>query len=118
MGIKASDLLEKTVVTGDGFIVGEVNELVVHPDRWQVTDIQVKVDKKNAKEVGLKTPFFGSLLVLVDTERVDSAADQIILDFPRGELKEYVESRQAAEKESGKKDKKKKDEADEAEAEE
>lgn len=90
---KVSDVVGKTVATSEGNIIGEVNELIIDTDTWRATDMQVKIEKATGKEMGLKTPFLGSLLVLVETTRVTSAADQIIIDVPVDGFKEYVAGR-------------------------
>ena len=90
---KSQDILGKTVVNDDGVVIGEVNDYLVNTKTWQVTDLQVKIEKKKAKELGLKTPFFGSLLVLVEVSRISSLTDQIILSLGADEFKSYVEGR-------------------------
>lgn len=90
---KVSDLVGKTVATSEGNIVGEVNEIIIDTDTWRASDLQVKIEKSTGKEMGLKTPFIGSLLVLVETNRVTSAADQIIVDVPVDGFKDYVDGR-------------------------
>jgi sporulation protein YlmC with PRC-barrel domain len=90
---KVSDLVGKTVATSEGNIIGEVSEVIVDTDTWRATDLQLKIEKATGKEMGLKTPFLGSLLVLVETSRITSAADQIIIDVPIDGFKEYVEGR-------------------------
>ena len=90
---KSQDILGKTVVNDDGVVIGEVNDYLVHTKTWQVTDLQVKIEKKKAKELGLKTPFFGSLLVLVEVSRISSLTDQIILPLGAREFKSYIEGR-------------------------
>lgn len=90
---KVSDLVGKTVATSEGNIIGEVNEVIIDTDTWRASDLQVKIEKSTGKEMGLKTPFIGSLLVLVEATRVTSAADQIIIDVSVDEFKEYVDGR-------------------------
>ena len=90
---KVSDLVGKTVATAEGHVIGEVNEVILDTDTWRATDLQLKIEKATGKELGLKTPFLGSLLVLVETARITSAADQIIIDVPADGFKEYVSDR-------------------------
>jgi sporulation protein YlmC with PRC-barrel domain len=96
---KVSDLIGKTVATSEGNIIGEVNEVIIDTDTWRATNLQLKIEKSTGKEMGLKTPFLGSLLVLVETVRVTSAADQIIIDVPIDGFKEYVDGRSSDEEE-------------------
>lgn len=97
---KSQEILGKTVVNDDGVVIGEVNDYLVNTKTWQVTDLQVKIEKKKAKELGLKTPFFGSLLVLVEVSRISSLTDQIILSLGASEFKSYVETRKQGAPES------------------
>lgn len=90
---KCTEFLEKTVTTSDGRVVGEVHDIVIDADTWKVSDIQVKVEKASAKEMGLKTPLFRSLLILLGTETIHSAKDQIVVGIAASEFKEYVDSR-------------------------
>ncbi len=90
---KVSALLGKTVATAEGHIIGELNEVILDTETWRATDVQVKIEKATGKEMGLKTPFLGSLLVLVETSCIASAADQIIIDIPFDSFKEYVDGR-------------------------
>lgn len=99
---KSADIIGKTVVNGDGFIIGEVNDYLIDLENWQVTDLQVKIDKTTAKELGLKAPFFGSLLVLVDVHQIRSTTDQVIIKLAVDEFQEYVDDRK---KEAKRKDK-------------
>ncbi len=93
---KSQEILGKTVVNSDGVVIGEVNDYLIHTKTWQVTDLLVKIEKKKAKELGLKTPFFGSLLVLVEVQKISSLTDQIILSLGADEFKSYVEQRKSA----------------------
>ena len=99
---RSEDLRGKTVANRDGHVIGEVTEIVVDPSTWRVTDLQVRVEKATAKEMGLKAPLFGSLLLLVETARVASTSDQIILDIAVDGFKDYVDGRKQAEKEAKK----------------
>lgn len=92
---KSQEILGKMVVNNDGVVIGEVNDYLVNTKTWQVTDLQVKIEKKKAKELGLKAPFFGSLLVLVEVQKISSLTDQIILSLGADEFKSYVEQRKS-----------------------
>ncbi len=106
---KSKDVIGKTVINDDGFIIGEVVDYYIDVDTWSVTDIQIKIEKAAGKELSLKMPFFGSLLVLVEVEHIKAATDQIMLSLSKDELTAYVTARQeeakAAKKKKGKDDK-------------
>lgn len=94
---KSQEIIGKTVVNSSGLVIGEVEDYLIDLDTWRVSDIQVKIDKKKAKELGLKVSFFGfgGLLVLIDVGQIQSLTDQVILSLGADEFKDYVESRQA-----------------------
>ena len=95
---KSSDLTAKTVANTDGVLVGTVREVVFDLETWRVTELQVKIDKPQAKELGLRTPFFGSLLVLIGVDHVQSANDQILVDLAKDDFADYVKERKKAAK--------------------
>ena len=90
---KSQDIIGKTVVTSSGFVIGEVSDYLIDTTTWSVSDLQIKVEKKKAKELGLKTPFFSSLLILVEVEQIASITDQIIVSLAPDSFKAYVEQR-------------------------
>lgn len=90
---KTDELIGKTVTNLDGHVIGTVVEMVIDIERWMVTDVQLRVEKATAKEMGLKTPIFGTLKILVDCSRIKSVTDQIVIDLAVTEFKEYVDSR-------------------------
>ena len=92
---KSQEILGKTVINDSGFVIGEVNDYLVDVETWQVSDLQVKIEKKKAKELGLKAPFFGSLLVLIGVDQIQSMTDQVILGLGSSDIKKYVDRRQA-----------------------
>ena len=98
---KSQDIIGKTVVNEDGVVIGEVHDYIVNTETWQISDLQVTIEKKKAKELGLKTPFFSNLRVLIDVGQVQSMTDQIILGLASSGFKSYVEQRKAAAKGEG-----------------
>lgn len=102
---KSKDLIGKTVSNADGLLIGELQDVILDTDTWTISDIQVKIEKQTAKELGMKTPFFGSLLVLLDVVYIKSVSDQVILGMGRDELKPYVEERERSEREAEKAEK-------------
>jgi sporulation protein YlmC with PRC-barrel domain len=102
---KSKDLAGKIVSNADGMLIGELQDVIIETESWSVTDIQVKVEKQTAKDLNMKTPFFGSLLILIDVAYIKSVSDQVILSMGRDELKPYVDERERAEKEAEKAEK-------------
>lgn len=89
---KLSEFTGKTVATSEGRVIGTVADLLVGVN-WHVSDIQVKVEKTAAKEIGLKRPLIGSLLILVETSRVKAVTDQVLIDIKLDEFQAYVNGR-------------------------
>lgn len=91
---KTEEIIGKKVVNNNGMILGEVTELFIAVDGWQVSDIQVKMDKAATKELGIKSPFFGSLLVPFGVDLIEAIADQVLVDLDQTVVKDYVLERQ------------------------
>ncbi len=89
---KSQEILGKTVVSNEGVVIGEVSDYLIDTESWQGTNLRVKIEKKKAKELGLKTPFFGSLLVLVEVGKISSLTDQVILSLASEDFKGYIAS--------------------------
>ena len=92
----SQNIIGKTVINTSGYVIGEVNDYLVDLESWQVTDLQLKIERKKAKELNLKVSFFklGSLLVLVDVAQVHSINDQVILALSAEDFKGYIDQRQ------------------------
>lgn len=99
---KSEEIIGKTVANTDGLIMGEVTEIWFSTADWRVTDLQVKMNKEVAKDLGLKTPFFGSLLVPFAIDLVQAVGDQVMLDLNATAVRPYVEQRIAEAKASKK----------------
>lgn len=89
---KSSEVTGKTVSTSEGRVIGTVADLLIDT-LWNVTDIQIKVEKAAAKEMGLKRPLIGSLLILVETSRIKAVTDQVLIDIKLDEFQDYVNKR-------------------------
>lgn len=89
---KVTDFVGKIVITNEGQLIGKVKELVINVDTWAVTNMQVEIEKAKAKELGLKTKLFGNLLALVETKRIISVGDQVVIDVPYDKFAEYSKS--------------------------
>lgn len=93
---KSHEIIGKTVINTDGFVIGEVNDYLVDVETWTVSDLQLKIERKKAKELNLKVSFFklGALLVLVGVDHVHSITDQVILDLDAEAFATYIAKRQ------------------------
>jgi sporulation protein YlmC with PRC-barrel domain len=54
--INIDDVLGKTVFGAAGNYIGEVNDIDIEADTWQITHLHIKLSDKVAKEFGLKKP--------------------------------------------------------------
>ena len=88
--IEISKLKGKMVITKDAFNVGEISDANMDDD-WRISHIQVKLTKEATDELGLKSPYFGSVIVCLPTYYVRSIGDVITISKKRCELKEIPE---------------------------
>jgi len=58
--INIDELLGKTVIGAAGNYIGEVNNIDIDSNTWQITHLHVKLSDKAAKEFGLKKAFKSS----------------------------------------------------------
>ncbi len=91
---KTEEIIGKKVVNNNGMILGEVTEIFVEVGSWNISDLQVKMDKTATKELGIKSPFFGSLLVPFGVDLIEAIADQVLVDLDQTLVKDYVLERQ------------------------
>lgn len=74
-----TNLKGKKVTVANGYVVGEVEELDLASDSWQVTNLQVSLTKSAAVELGLDKPFLRKVEITIPTKVVDSVGNMIIL---------------------------------------
>ena len=97
----SEEIIGKSVANDEGHVIGTVSE-IFFDTAWRLTDIQVKVDKAAAKQLSLKTPFLGALLIMIETTKIKAFTDQVIVGIPSAQFKSYVVARQEQEKEATK----------------
>ncbi|NWF87778.1 hypothetical protein HXY32_08245 [Candidatus Bathyarchaeota archaeon] len=81
----------KKVVTTDGFTIGEVRGGEVDKKMWQVTHLHISLNDKTLKELGLKKPFLGQVLICLPVDYIQKVDDTITLNKSLPELKETKE---------------------------
>ena len=89
--INIDDVLGKTVIGAAGNYIGEVNNVDIEADTWQITHLHVKLSDKAAKEFGLKKSLKSSNIKL-PTSSVNNIGVIITLNLSLLDLKEIFVS--------------------------
>ena len=74
------------VITADAYTLGEVNGAHVNTATWKIVNLDISLTKETVKELGLKKPILGSLLVCLPVNEVNEVGDVITL---KGTLQEF-----------------------------
>jgi sporulation protein YlmC with PRC-barrel domain len=69
------------VVTTDAYILGEINGASVDTNTWKITDLDVKLSKDTIKELELKKPKLGSLIVCLPISDVKNFGRVALLKY-------------------------------------
>ncbi len=86
------NLKGKKVVGVKGYIVGEVEEIDIEPDNWQVTALQVSLTKDAAQELGLSKTFLRKVIIAIPTKIVNSVGNTILINEAIEDLKELIKN--------------------------
>ena len=89
MSIKSRKLLDKKVVCED-LTVGEVKEVIIDPDKWKITHLEVELSK-DAAELVLGTRK-GGIINLLAISAVGSIGKTINLKVKKGQLHIYLKA--------------------------
>ena len=89
--INIDDVLGKTVIGAAGNYIGEVNNIAIDADTWQITHLHVKLSDKVAKEFGLKKTLKSSNLK-IPTSSVNDVGVIITLKLSLFDLKKIINS--------------------------
>ncbi len=81
----------KTVVGAKAYTLGNVNDVEVDTEKWQVTHLHVSLTGDATREFGFKKPLMGSVTVYVPISLVQAVGDIITLSKGIKELKEVIE---------------------------
>lgn len=74
------------VITLDAYKLGEVDGVHADTNDWKITDLEVKLTKEAAKEIGIKYPKFGSLTVCLPIFYIRQFGDVVVL---KHDLKQF-----------------------------
>ncbi len=89
--INIDDVLGKTVIGAAGNYVGEVNNIDIDAETWQITHLHVKLSDKAAKAFGLKKTLKRSNLK-IPTSSVNDIGVIITLNLSLLDLKKIIDS--------------------------
>ena len=87
----ASELDGRTVYAFGMKRVGSVQDQVIDPIGFRLTDLIVNLDKESARMIFGERVLFGGLKVRVPVDAVDKIGDAITLKFAMDTLKEHVQ---------------------------
>jgi sporulation protein YlmC with PRC-barrel domain len=79
------------VITDDAFTLGEVDGAQANTVTWQITHLDVALNKEATKELGFKKPMFGSLTICLPVTAIKKVGDVITLDFSLKAFKDLKE---------------------------
>ena len=83
------DLIGKEVIGSDAWRVGTVAGLIVDPNTWQVTSIEVTVDEAIIQELRSHGATKGSPIV-ISVDQIAGVSDKMVLKINKEELSRLV----------------------------
>jgi len=89
MPIKSRELLDKKVVC-ENLTVGEAKEVIIEPDQWKITHLEVELSKE-AAELVLGTRK-GGIRNLLAVSAIGSTSKTINLKVKKGQLQIYLKA--------------------------
>ncbi|HKM59667.1 MAG TPA: hypothetical protein VJY36_02220 [Candidatus Bathyarchaeia archaeon] len=84
-------LKSKKVVGTEGYILGEMNDLQVDFNLWQVSAFCIVLSNEAAAELNLKKPFLRRIMICLPTQLIAAVGDVITLKEPIRNLKDVAE---------------------------
>ncbi|HUT26493.1 MAG TPA: hypothetical protein VMW85_00385 [Methanomassiliicoccales archaeon] len=84
-------LLNKKVMTSDAFEVGAVNAFDLDLASWKVTHVAVTLNTQSNKELGVRKPLLGGLIICIPVANVDKIGDVVSLNISFSALKSIPE---------------------------
>ena len=83
-------LIDKKVIGGKGYIIGEVRGANIDTKSWQITDLYVELTESAAEELGFKKRF-RSATIYMPTKFIKAVADVVTLSPSLTKLRECKE---------------------------
>ncbi|MCG7844154.1 MAG: PRC-barrel domain-containing protein [Methanomassiliicoccales archaeon] len=84
-------LLNKKVMTSDAFEVGTVDAFDLDLDTWKITHVGVTLNNQSNKELGVRKPLLGGLMICIPVANIDKIGDVMSLNLKFTELKNIPE---------------------------
>jgi sporulation protein YlmC with PRC-barrel domain len=72
-------LMGRTVISGDGIVIGEIRGLLVDTTLWQVVALQVALRKESGERIGIKHSIFHTSTLEIAVAQIQSVGDAIVL---------------------------------------
>ena|SRR5579871_6102327 len=77
----------RKVISADGQVVGEITDLVVNSDQWQVESVQLKLNNAVADTLGVRRGKFHAGTIDIPVRMIQSVGDAIVLAVPTSALR-------------------------------
>ena len=90
--MKTKNMIGLKVITLDAQNLGEIDGVHADINTWKITDLDVKLNREAIKEMGLKKPKLGSLIVCIPITYVKRFGDVITLNHTQEDIKNLKES--------------------------
>lgn len=81
------NLRGRSVIDSSGRVVGEVEDVVIDTDRWQVAALRLRLKREVATSLGVRSGTFRSAVLDVPSDAVQSSTDTVVL---RHDLKDLL----------------------------
>jgi len=86
-----STLLNKRVLTSDAYEIGAVGGFDLETKGWNVTHIGVVLNAQSSKELGMRKPLLGGLMICIPVLHVTNIGDVVTINLPFDQIKTLPE---------------------------
>lgn len=86
-------MLKMRVVTMDGKYLGKLNDISVNENSKEIVMVQIEIQKKAAKEMGVEVKILSSPTIWISRGDVKAIEDVVLLNEEVGHLKSYFKDR-------------------------
>jgi len=76
----------RSVIDSAGNVIGEVDDVVIDSDNWQVSALRIRLKRETAAAMGVRSGAFRSALFDVTSEAVKGVAETVVLSRSLREL--------------------------------
>ena len=73
-------LRNRSVIDAAGNVIGEVDDVVIDSDTWQVTALRIRLKRETAAAMGVRAGAFRAALFDVTSEAVKGVAETVVLN--------------------------------------